>query len=106
VLKFAHPNQYFVENKLPVKCVGLQVGDTVYCQVTKIKEEEAFVSIVQVNSNTVNKPIEASIRKEHVREKLVDQVVMSDSFKPGDFIKAKIISLGDSLRNLYLTTAG
>ena len=31
---------------------------------------------------------------------------MSDSFKPGDFIKAKIISLGDSLRNLYLTTAG
>lgn len=57
VLKFTHPNQYFVENKLPVKCVGLQVGDTVYCQVTKIKEEEAFVSIVQVNSNTVNKPI-------------------------------------------------
>lgn len=31
---------------------------------------------------------------------------MSDSFKPGDIIKAKIISLGDSLRNLYLTTAG
>ena len=30
---------------------------------------------------------------------------MSDSFRPGDFIKAKIISLGDSLRNLYLTTA-
>ena len=37
---------------------------------------------------------------------MVDQVVMSDSYKPGDFIKAKIISLGDSLRNLYLTTAG
>jgi exosome complex component CSL4 len=31
---------------------------------------------------------------------------MQESFKPGDFIKAKIISLGDSLRNLYLTTAG
>lgn len=63
VLKSDRPNNYFVENNLPVKCVGLQVGDTVYCQVTKIKEEEAFVSIVQVNSNTVNKPIEATIRK-------------------------------------------
>lgn len=37
VLKSTHPNQYFVENNLPVKCVGLQVGDTVYCQVTKIR---------------------------------------------------------------------
>ncbi len=54
----------------------------------------------------MNKPIEASIRKEHVREKLVDQVIMSESFRPGDYVKAKIISLGDSLRNLYLTTAG
>jgi exosome complex component CSL4 len=41
-----------------------------------------------------------------VREKLVDQVIMSDSFRPGDYIKAKVISLGDSLRNLYLSTAG
>lgn len=31
---------------------------------------------------------------------------MSESYKPGDYLKAKIISLGDSLRNLYLTTAG
>lgn len=31
---------------------------------------------------------------------------MSDSYRPGDYIKAKIISLGDSLRNLYLSTAG
>lgn len=63
VLKNTYPNIYFVENNLPIKCVGLQVGDTVYCQVTKIKEEEAFVNIVQVNANTINKPIEASIRK-------------------------------------------
>jgi exosome complex component CSL4 len=36
---------------------------------------------------------------------MVDQVVMVDSFRPNDIIKAKVISLGDSSRNLYLTTA-
>ena len=53
----------------------------------------------------MSKQIEGTIRKEHVREKLVDQVVMIDSFRPNDIIKAKVISLGDSSRNLYLTTA-
>lgn len=36
---------------------------------------------------------------------MIDQVVMIDSFRPNDIIKAKVISLGDSSRNLYLTTA-
>nr|VVW87927.1 unnamed protein product [Nymphaea colorata] len=30
---------------------------------------------------------------------------MIDSFRPNDIIKAKVISLGDSSRSLYLTTA-
>lgn len=30
---------------------------------------------------------------------------MIDSFRPNDIIRAKVISLGDSSRNLYLTTA-
>lgn len=40
-----------------------------------------------------------------MREKLIDQVVMIDSFRPGDIIRAKVISMGDSIRSLYLTTA-
>ena len=36
---------------------------------------------------------------------MTDQVVMLDSFRPNDIIKAKIISLGDSSRNMYLSTA-
>ena len=31
---------------------------------------------------------------------------MVDSFRPTDIVKAKVISLGDSARNLYLSTAG
>jgi exosome complex component CSL4 len=30
---------------------------------------------------------------------------MIDSFRPNDIIKARVISLGDSSRNLYLSTA-
>lgn len=30
---------------------------------------------------------------------------MIDSFRPNDILKAKVISLGDSSRSLYLTTA-
>jgi exosome complex component CSL4 len=61
--------------------------------------------LIQVNDISLSKTIEGTIRKEHVREKLVDQVVILDSFRPNDIIKAKVISLGDSSRSLYLTTA-
>lgn len=36
---------------------------------------------------------------------MVDSVVMIQCFKPRDIVKAKVISLGDSLRGIYLTTA-
>lgn len=98
-------NAYFVENKFPVKCFDIRVGDIVYGQVSKIREDEAFVSIIQINDISLSKNIEGTIRKEHVREKLIDQVVMIDSFRPNDILKAKVISLGDSSRSLYLTTA-
>lgn len=51
------------------------------------------------------KVLEGAIRKENVREKMIDSVVMIECFKPRDIVKAKVISLGDSLRGIYLTTA-
>lgn len=36
---------------------------------------------------------------------MVDSVVMIQCFKPRDIVKARVISLGDSLRGVYLTTA-
>lgn len=37
---------------------------------------------------------------------MVDSVIMVESFRPRDIVKARVISLGDSLRGVYLTTAG
>lgn len=99
-------NAFFVANQFPVKCIDIRIGDVVYGQISKIREEEAFVNLIQINEVSLSKNIEGTIRKEHVREKLVDQVIMMESFRPNDIIKAKVISLGDSSRNLYLTTAG
>ena len=48
---------FYVENNFPIKCVGIQINDVVYAQITKIRQQEAFVSIVQINSFSINKPI-------------------------------------------------
>ena len=37
---------------------------------------------------------------------MIDQATILDAFRPGDIIKAKVISMGDSHRSLYLSTAG
>lgn len=58
---------YFVENNFPVQCIDIRVGDIVYGQVTKIREDEAFVNIIQINEYSLSKQIESTIRKEHVR---------------------------------------
>ena len=99
-------SSYTVRNRFPIKCIDIWVGDIVYGVVIKIREEEAFVKLIQVNEVSLQQRIEGTIRKEHVREKMIDQVVMADSFRPTDIVKAKVISLGDSSRNLYLSTAG
>ena len=50
--------------------------------------------------------IEGTIRKENVREKMIDSVVMVDCFRPRDIVKGKVISLGDSIRSVYISTGG
>jgi len=60
-------NAYFVLNKISVKCVDIKVGDIVYGQITKIREDEAFVSLIQIGDVSLGRVIEGTIRKEHVR---------------------------------------
>ena len=89
--------------------MGLRTGDIVYGKVTRVKEEECLVEILQVGSVWCGPKdrhsIEATIRKENVREKMIDSVVMVECFHPRDIVKAKVLSLGDSIRSLYLSTA-
>lgn len=56
-------------------------------------------------SRGTGKALEGTIKKENVREKMIDSVVMIESFKPRDIVRAKVLSLGDSIRSIYLSTA-
>lgn len=79
-------------------------------KVVRVKEEECTIEILQINhkscmSKGQGKALEGTIKKENVREKMIDSVVMIDSFRPRDIVRARVISLGDSIRSIYLSTA-
>jgi exosome complex component CSL4 len=44
------------------------------------------------------------VRSQDVRSKEIDKVKIQESFRPGDIIKAQVISIGDA-RSYFLTTA-
>lgn len=60
-------------------------------------------SVSQASSD-VGETFRGIIRSQDVRSTDRDKVVMIDCFKPGDILKAQVISLGDG-NNYYLTTA-
>lgn len=60
-------------------------------------------SVSQASSD-VGETFRGIIRSQDVRSTDRDKVVMIDCFKPGDIVKAQVISLGDG-NNYYLTTA-
>lgn len=37
---------------------------------------------------------------------MIDSVVMMECFREKDIVRGKVISLGDSIRSIYLSTAG
>ncbi|GMM58868.1 exosome non-catalytic core subunit [Maudiozyma humilis] len=60
-------------------------------------------SVSQASSD-VGETFRGIIRSQDVRSTDRDKVVMIECFKPGDIVKAQVISLGDG-NNYYLTTA-
>lgn len=97
----------------------LEVGDVVSARVLKITDLQAFVGIFGVvrreflegsladqaqNSVEFGEDVAGVVRRENVREKDIDRVKMADSFRPGDIIRARVVSLGTS-RQYFLSTA-
>lgn len=56
------------------------------------------------NSSDLGETYKGIIRSQDVRSTDRDRVKMIECFKPGDIVKAKVLSLGDGV-NYYLTTA-
>jgi exosome complex component CSL4 len=101
-----------------------EVGSVVTCKVTAITGRFAKVDILCIGSKPFKDNFHGMIRSRcllcvpvlansypkgegrqyDVRETERDKVVMPESFRPGDIVRARIISLGDA-RSYVLTTA-
>mmetsp|Transcript_11259 Transcript_11259/g.10771 ORF Transcript_11259/g.10771 Transcript_11259/m.10771 type:complete len:222 (-) Transcript_11259:92-757(-) len=83
----------------------LLVGQVVLGKVLRITTQQVTLEIVAADGiGTLRENHGGVVRKEDVRSGATEKVEMYASFRPGDIILARIISLGDS-RSYYLSTA-
>jgi len=82
----------------------INLGDKVLCRVVRTNYNQAFVDILSVADQMLSVPSKGVIRKEDVSAADVDKVVVQESFKSGDIVRASVLSLGDS-KQYYLSTA-
>jgi len=80
------------------------VGDEVFARVTRVNPRLCNAEIVTVNGAATTDAFSGVIRTQDVRVTETDKIDMYDCFVPGDVVRAKILSLGDT-RSYYLTTA-
>ncbi|KAL0633513.1 exosome 3'-_5 exonuclease subunit ski4 (Csl4) [Maublancomyces gigas] len=81
-----------------------QVGSMVLARVTRINPRQATVEIFVVGDTVSNDEFQGIIRQQDVRATEKDKVRIFSSFRPGDIVRAQVISLGDQ-SNYYLSTA-
>lgn len=83
----------------------LSIGSKVLCKVGRITNQQALVDIVAAEDiGALREHHGGLIRKEDIRLGVTEEVKIHESFRPGDIILARIISLGDS-RRFFLSTA-
>ncbi len=82
----------------------IEVGDTILGRVTKVRSQLAFIEIICVGDVVLRESAAGVMRKEDIRLRNRDSVVMGECFRPGDIVRGKIISLGDT-RQYVVSTA-
>ncbi|KAJ6877223.1 hypothetical protein NC651_030073 [Populus alba x Populus x berolinensis] len=79
-------------------------GCVVIARVTKVMAKTASADIMCVGPKSVQEKFTGIIRQQDVRATEIDKVDMHLSFRPGDIVRALVLSLGDA-RAYYLSTA-
>ncbi|KAJ1663505.1 hypothetical protein EV178_004909 [Coemansia sp. RSA 1646] len=79
------------------------IGSEVLARVVRINPRAASVAIMMVDSAPCQEEFQGVVRVQDIRATEKDLVQMISSFRPGDIIRAEIISLGDQ-RSYYLST--
>ncbi|XP_075573468.1 exosome complex component CSL4 isoform X2 [Pelecanus crispus] len=83
-------------------CLEKRSEDSGVCS---INSRFAKVHILYVGSTPLKSAFRGTIRREDIRATEKDKVEVYKSFRPGDIVLAKVISLGDAQSNYLLSTA-
>uniref|UniRef100_A0A5B7BRJ1 Exosome complex component CSL4 n=1 Tax=Davidia involucrata TaxID=16924 RepID=A0A5B7BRJ1_DAVIN len=79
-------------------------GSVVIARITKVMARMASADIMCVGPKSVQEKFTGIIRQQDVRATEIDKVDMHSSFRPGDIVRALVLSLGDA-RAYHLSTA-
>jgi exosome complex component CSL4 len=82
----------------------LKIGDVVLCRVVKLMLNQISCDIIAVDDMKLRTSARGVVRREDIRQTETDQVCILDCFRPGDILRATILSLGDS-KQYFLSTA-
>lgn len=80
------------------------IGDVVTARVVSLTPRLATLDILCVGATPVVQRYSGVIRTQDVRATEIDKVQLHLCFRPGDVVRAEVLSLGDA-RSFYLTTA-
>lgn len=80
------------------------ISTLVLARIVKITSSQAHAHILSVEQFPLPNFFHGVIRIQDVRRHEVDKLAMEACFRPGDIVKARVISLGDS-KSYYLSTA-
>uniref|UniRef100_A0A8C0IV88 Exosome component 1 n=1 Tax=Chelonoidis abingdonii TaxID=106734 RepID=A0A8C0IV88_CHEAB len=83
-------------------CLAKTSEDGAVCS---INSRFAKVHILYIGSTPLKSTFRGTIRREDIRATEKDKVEVYKSFRPGDIVLAKVISLGDMQSNYVLSTA-
>ncbi|KAF8691725.1 hypothetical protein HU200_040115 [Digitaria exilis] len=81
-----------------------QPGSIVIARITKVMARMASADIMCVDTKAIKEKFTGMIRQQDVRATEIDKVDMYQSYRPGDIVRAVVLSLGDA-RAYYLSTA-
>ncbi|KAI8823414.1 uncharacterized protein EV422DRAFT_353945 [Fimicolochytrium jonesii] len=81
-----------------------EVGSIVTGKIIRISPRHATMSIMVVGTVPCRENFQGIIRVQDVRATERDKVQIYKSFRPGDVVRAEVVSLGDA-RSYYLSTA-
>ncbi len=84
--------------------VAIAVGDIVLCRCAKIMANQVVCEILACNDTQLRTKAKGVVRREDVQPTETDQLVMADCYRPGDILRAQVISLGDK-NQYFLSTA-